>query len=1071
MSAVQTCPECGAQLPPGMTPWLCPKCLLDRVAEGEPSATVTHTEPAGKGPETLGAMEESLPRTLGNYELLERIGQGGMGIVYRARQVSLDRIVAVKVLGTLANKEYVHRFRTEAVAAGSLQHPNIVAVHEVGLWESQHYLVMDYVGGPTFAELIRDRPLPAARAAGYLRVIAEAVHFAHERGILHRDLKPSNVLLDAHDQPRVTDFGLAKRMESGLDLTLSGQVLGSPSYMPPEQASGQRGRVGRHSDVYALGAVLFHLLTGRPPFVSETLPDTLRQVLNEEPLSPRLLNPAVPVDLETICLKCLEKDPERRYATARELAEELERFGRDEPILARPISPTGRVWRWCRRKPRLAVLSATVLGLLLVVAIGSPLAVYRIAKQRLAAVEQTKLAELHAYAAHINSAQQYLRGGNLGRTRELLELAARHSPQTPDARGWEWAYLRDQSRGDVEFVLEKLSVGSKLAISPDGRFLAVPLRYGQVHLWDLSTRTLAGVLGEENDLAGTLVSFSPDSRSLVSRWVGPETNKFRIWDVEQHSVRLELITTNLVGPAVFVPGRQELITGLVVGPESVRTMALWDLETRQIKAAVATVGRGASLLSCYDFLFTPDASLLLSGGMDGTVVFRETRGLQTVGSFPAHEGGLSAIALSPDGHLLATAQAGNSTAIKLWDFDSALTTARDGAIPQPLALLEGHLSCPTSLSFSADGRLLASGSLDHTIRIWDVQSRKEQRKLQGHENHVFGVQFTPDGRLYSSGRDGLVCAWSLESPVRRTGPEHGASGLLSMSLSRSDQRLAVVRKDGTIATTDLALSTAPVLLPELGTDNLLATYSANGRLLFVAKRSGEILVRDTAKRQALGRLPGNAPAVFSQTSQDGQRVLVMDKANRTSVWRTADWRETVHWQVERADCCALSPDGSQFATAREKGLVSLWDTSTGKELGTLTHIKEDTTRLAFSPNGRWLAAASDAGPVTVWDRGSRQPVAVLSGHLLSTTALAFSPDGHRLATGSSDKDAVKLWDTGTWQELLTLEVPGGSLSELAFTCDGTRLLARTQSGDLLIWTAPVRTIAETPETLRGAPGK
>ena len=228
--------------------------------------------------------------------------------------------------------------------------------------------------------------------------------------------------------------------------------------------------------------------------------------------------------------------------------------------------------------------------------------------------------------------------------------------------------------------------------------------------------------------------------------------------------------------------------------------------------------------------------------------------------------------------------------------------------------------------------------------------------------------------------------------------------------------------------------------------------------LFAAKRSGETLVWDTAQRKELRRLPGNAPALFCQESQDGQRVLVMDKANRASVWRTADWRETVHWRVERADCCALSPDGSLFATAREKGLVTLWDTSTGKELGTVTHIKEDTTRLAFSANSRWLAAASDAGPVTVWDRDSRRPVAVLSGHLLSTTALAVSPDGHRLATGSLDKDAVKLWDTSTWQELLTLEVPGGSLSELAFTSDGTRLLARTQSGDLLVWTAPLRSL-------------
>jgi serine/threonine protein kinase len=266
-----------------------------------------------------------LPRAFGDYELLEEIARGGMGIVYRARQVSLDRIVAVKMLlfGPLSSPEFVKRFRAEASVAASLQHPNIVAIHDVGVCQGQQYFAMDYVEGQSLAKLLANGPLPARRAASYLKPIAEAIHYAHERGILHRDLKPSNVLIDVNDQPRVTDFGLARRLEGDSELTATGMVLGSPNYVPPEQAVGKRGKVSRRSDVYSLGAMLYHLLTGRPPFVGEALTDTLEQVLNAEPVSPRLLNPSVPRDLETICLKCLEKAPDKRYTTAQALADEL----------------------------------------------------------------------------------------------------------------------------------------------------------------------------------------------------------------------------------------------------------------------------------------------------------------------------------------------------------------------------------------------------------------------------------------------------------------------------------------------------------------------------------------------------------------------------------------------------------------------------------------------------------------------------------------------------------------------------------------------------------------------------
>ena len=303
-------------------------------------------------------------RNFGDYELLEEIAVGGMGIVYKARQVSLSRIVAVKMIlkGKLATEEDIQRFRAEAEAAGNLQHPAIVAIHEVGLHEGQHYFSMDFVDGQSLAQLPREQALTARQAAEYVRDAAEAVHYAHQQGTLHRDLKPSNILIDRQGRVRITDFGLAKRIEGNSDLTLTGQILGTPSYMPPEQASGKRSLVGAASDIYSLGAVLYELLTGRPPFRGESPVETLRQVESLDPVSPRLLNPAVPRDLETICLKCLEKEPHKRYGTAQFLADDFGRYLRGEPISARPSSMLQRFWKWYRRRINTVAGAITILG-------------------------------------------------------------------------------------------------------------------------------------------------------------------------------------------------------------------------------------------------------------------------------------------------------------------------------------------------------------------------------------------------------------------------------------------------------------------------------------------------------------------------------------------------------------------------------------------------------------------------------------------------------------------------------------------------------------------------------------
>ena len=351
MAATSNCQECGAELAPDAPDGACPACALRSALS--PGSKDT----GGESPLDNPALAvSSAVKYFGDYEILAEIARGGMGVVYRARQVSLNRSVALKMIlsGRLANEAEVKRFVQEAQAAANLNHPNIVAVYEVGSHEGRHYYSMEFIDGRNLAELVRKRPLPAAKAAQYVRTIAEATHFAHERGTLHRDLKPTNILIDAFDEPRITDFGLARMEQSDPHLTSSGEIIGTPAFMSPEQAAARPKEVGPRSDIYSIGAMLYFVLTQRPPFTAASRAELLALVLGGEPVSPRNLNPSVPRDLETICLKCLQKEPDRRYLSAQELADDLGRFTRGEPILARPAGAAEKAWRWCARNRALA---------------------------------------------------------------------------------------------------------------------------------------------------------------------------------------------------------------------------------------------------------------------------------------------------------------------------------------------------------------------------------------------------------------------------------------------------------------------------------------------------------------------------------------------------------------------------------------------------------------------------------------------------------------------------------------------------------------------------------------------
>ncbi|MGZ8939028.1 MAG: WD40 repeat domain-containing serine/threonine protein kinase, partial [Limisphaerales bacterium] len=562
----------------------------------------------------LSGLDDAPLGSFGEYDLLEEIARGGMGIVYKARQRNLDRVVAVKMIlaGPLAGKEFVQRFRTESAAAAILQHPNIVAIHDVGVHEGRHYFSMDYVEGRSLAQLVGQQPLAPARAARYVELVAAAIHYAHERGILHRDLKPSNVLIDANDQPRITDFGLARRLDGDSSLTMTGQVLGSPNFMPPEQAGGGRGKVGRPSDVYALGGILYYLLTARAPFQADSLEHTIAQVLNAEPVSPRLLNPSIPRDLETITLKCLEKEPSRRYQTGKELADELGRVLRHEPIQARPVNPPEKLWRWGRRKPALAgafglALVALVFGLAATSwqwrraerIAGSE----RRERQRAEAGESNAVRQI--YIDQLNLAQAAWEQNNASRTRGLLDETA-SAPQ----RGFEWYYWQRQ-----------------------------------MHLELLALRGHTGPI--------LAVAYSPDGRRIVT---GSADKTARVWDAEtgQESFPLEGHTAS-VRSVAFSRDGQRIVTG-----SWDRTVRVWDAATGRHLRSIAANGK-----EVFSVAFSPDGQRIVSGGQEEKARVWDANSGNELFALEGHTNLVWAVAFSEDGQRIVTGS-WDETA-KVWD--------------------------------------------------------------------------------------------------------------------------------------------------------------------------------------------------------------------------------------------------------------------------------------------------------------------------------------------------------------------------------------------------------------------
>jgi WD40 repeat protein/tRNA A-37 threonylcarbamoyl transferase component Bud32 len=834
-------------------------------------------------PETTSPARAELPSPQAppGYEGLREIRRGGMSVVYEARQTGLGRLVALKMLqsGRHADPDELRRFRTEAEAIARLQHPNIVQIYEVGEHDGRPYLALEFCGGGSLERKLAAGLLPARQAAALVETLARAVHAAHQKGIVHRDLKRANVLLVEGGTPKITDFGLAKKLEIEQGQTHSGAVVGTPSYMAPEQARGKSKEVGPAADVYALGAILYACLTGRPPFQAATVFDTLAQVVHDDPVSVRRLQPRIPPDLETICLKCLEKPPEGRYPSAAALADDLASFLKDLPIQAKAVGPVERVWLWCRRNPVVAGLLAVAGSLLVLTAVSATIAAFVLHAKAEAETRARVALEEQQYDNFIAVAERELTlNQDVGLAGDLLEKCPRQ------LRGWEWDYLMRLRDGGRLPLGDSPALGGRPALrgmpgghgagvwmavfSPDGKRLATCSIDGTAKVWDVATGHVLRTFSK-HDLPSVpflqlphvpviCLAFSPDGRLIASGSFSPRIGKLRdspgvvkVWEVDTGNEVVEF--RDPVGPVLslaFSPDGRHIASSSVNDDNS---FVVWDART----AAVVKVLHGHAN-NVYRLRYSPDGRLLASGGADGVVKLWDAESLQEIRSIPTHRAPVQDVACSPDGARLATASLDST--VRVWDIHTGASV---------LGPLHGHTGSALGVCFSPDGRRLASAGYDKTVRLWDAATGKPKITLRGHTDMVVSVAFTPDGRqLASASFDSTARIWDA---TPRAQP--GGAGLFTLG-----------------GHTDRVNSVA---------------FSRDGRYLASGSWDSTVRLWDGGTGQPVRTLEGHQGAVWCVAfSPDGKRLASASWDKTVKVWDTQTGRELLTFSGTRPRCSA-----------------------------------------------------------------------------------------------------------------------------------------------------------------------